>query len=151
MEHWGKLTLFLLTIFVICRPNSADVEKITQMIDAGMDVARINFSEGDQKTHGESLSNLESALEKRPLKKCPIIFETQGPEIFLECIRDDQDIEIRRGQELQIVIDRAIESDDKKVACNYSRFPQACRKGNILYIGGGLECDITDVYDVSSF
>lgn len=64
------------------------------MIDAGMDVARINFSEGDQKTHGESLSNLETALDARKNKRCPIMFETQGPEIYLECIRDDAKIEI---------------------------------------------------------
>lgn len=115
-----------------------------------MNVARIAFTEGDQKTHGESLGNLASALEKRPDRRCPIMFETQGPEIKLECIRDDQDIAIISGQELIICTDRAIESDENKVACSYSRLPQACRKGHSLYIGGGLECEILDVYDVSS-
>ena len=119
------------------------------MIDAGMDVARVNFSEGDQKTHGESLNNLESALEQRKQRRCPIMFETQGPEICLECIRDDKNIEIVAGQQLEIVTDRAIESDNQKVACSYGRLPQSCRKGGKLYIGGGLECDIIETHEVS--
>jgi pyruvate kinase len=76
-------------IVLFFRPNCADVDKVVDMLDAGINVARINFSEGDQKTHGESLSNLASALDKRPDMKCPVMFETIGPEITLECIRDD--------------------------------------------------------------
>lgn len=35
---------------------------LVKMLDAGMNVARINFSDGDQKTHGECLDNLRMAL-----------------------------------------------------------------------------------------
>jgi pyruvate kinase len=34
------------------------------MLDAGMNVARLNFSHGDHKTHGQSLDNLREALKK---------------------------------------------------------------------------------------
>ena len=41
---------------------------LVKMIDAGMNVARLNFSHGDHKTHGQSLENLQEALKQRPDK-----------------------------------------------------------------------------------
>jgi pyruvate kinase len=119
------------------------------MLDAGMDVARINFSEGDQKTHGESLENLTLALKQRPEKRCSIMLDTQGPEITLENIRDDKNIEITAGQTLKIVTDRAIDGDNQKVACSFAKLPMTVRVGSPLYIGGGLHCEITEAHDVS--
>jgi len=119
------------------------------MLDAGMEVARVNFSEGDQKTHGESLDNLALALKQRPEKRCAIMLDTQGPEITLENIRDDKAIEIIAGQTLKIVTDRAIDGDNQKVACSYPKLPMTVRVGSPLFIGGGLHCEISETFDVS--
>ena len=85
---------------------------LVKMLDAGMNVARLNFSHGDHKTHGQSLDNLRAALKQRPEKRCAIMLDTQGPEITLENIRDDKNIQIVAGQSLKIVTDRAIDGDN---------------------------------------
>lgn len=54
---------------------------IVKMLDAGMDVARLNFSHGDHKTHGQTVDNIKEALKQRPGKNCAIMLDTKGPEI----------------------------------------------------------------------
>lgn len=49
---------------VICTlgPACWSVEMLVKMLDAGMNVARLNFSHGDHKAHGQSVQNLRDAL-----------------------------------------------------------------------------------------
>ena len=54
---------------------------LVKILDAGMNVARLNFSHGDHKTHGQSLDNLRAALKQRPEKTCAVMLDTKGPEI----------------------------------------------------------------------
>jgi len=46
------------------------------MLDAGMNVARLDFSDGDHKTHGECIENLQMALKQRPEMNCAIMMDT---------------------------------------------------------------------------
>lgn len=67
---------------IICTmgPAVSRYETILELIDAGMDVARINFSHGTQAEHGETIQTLKKARE---FKKVPlaIMIDTKGPEI----------------------------------------------------------------------
>lgn len=55
---------------IICTlgPACWSQEKLGELIDAGMNVARLNFSHGDHAGHGETLSRLRGALASRPHK-----------------------------------------------------------------------------------
>jgi len=57
------------------------VEMLVKMLDAGMNVARLNFSHGDHKAHGQSVQNLRDALLQRPGLQCAVMLDTKGPEI----------------------------------------------------------------------
>jgi pyruvate kinase len=50
---------------IVCTlgPACWDIDNLVKMIDAGMNVARLNFSHGDHKTHGQSVDNLREALK----------------------------------------------------------------------------------------
>jgi pyruvate kinase len=52
---------------IICTmgPASWSVEGLGKLIDAGMNVARLNFSHGDHKGHGECLERLREAMATR--------------------------------------------------------------------------------------
>lgn len=54
---------------------------IGELLDAGMNVARLNFSHGDHEMHARSLSNLRKAVEARPGCHCAVLLDTKGPEI----------------------------------------------------------------------
>ena len=53
---------------IVCTlgPSCWDTDTLIQMIDAGMGVARLNFSHGSHEAHGNTLANLRAALAERP-------------------------------------------------------------------------------------
>ena len=61
-------------------PSVQDVQSMEQLIDNGMDIARVNLSHGTHEQHRETMRNLKEAREKS--KKCVgILIDTRGPEI----------------------------------------------------------------------
>ena len=67
------------------------------MLDAGMNVARLNFSHGDHESQYKKLSAVRAAMAKRPDKKCAILVDTKGPEIRTGLLQDSQKIEVKAG------------------------------------------------------
>jgi len=85
---------------------------LVKMLDAGMNVARLNFSHGDHKTHGQSLDNLREALKQRPDVSCAVMLDTKGPEIRTGLLRDNKPVDLVNGQSLKIMTDYNIEGDN---------------------------------------
>ena len=56
-------------------------ETLLQMLDAGMNVARLNFSHGDHKSHGDVIKRLREAFKERKHLPCAVMLDTKGPEI----------------------------------------------------------------------
>lgn len=75
---------------IVCTigPACWDIDMLVKMLDAGMDIARLDFSEADQKVHGECLENLALAKQQRPEKHCAVMLDTRGPEIATGFMRD---------------------------------------------------------------
>lgn len=69
---------------IVCTigPSVSSFEKIEQLIDAGMNVARLNFSHGTHKDHAEIIANLKKAREKKGVPLA-IMLDTKGPELRL--------------------------------------------------------------------
>lgn len=67
---------------IICTlgPSSDTVERLVQLINAGMNVARFNFSHGDHAEHHQKVVNLRKAMEITG-KTVGILLDTKGPEI----------------------------------------------------------------------
>ena len=88
---------------IICTigPACNSYEKILQLIDAGMNVARLNFSHGTQEEHKRVIGLLKKAREE---KKIPlgIMLDTKGPEIRVGEIAKDQ-VSLQKGQNLMLV------------------------------------------------
>ena len=62
-----------------------------------MNIARLNFSHGDHKTHGQSLDNLREALKLRKDKNCGVMLDTKGPEIRTGLLKDGKPIDLQVG------------------------------------------------------
>lgn len=83
---------------IICTigPSVQTTDKMVELIRAGMDVARLNFSHGTHEEHLLSINNLKEArsIVKQPLA---IMLDTKGPEIRLGLIEGNY-AELRAGQ-----------------------------------------------------
>lgn len=88
----GKYLIYYKIAFK--RPSCDSIEMLVKMLDAGMNVARLNFSHGDHKTHAGTLDNLRSALKQRPEITCAVMLDTKGPEIRTGLNRDNKPIDI---------------------------------------------------------
>ncbi|MCH9630833.1 MAG: Pyruvate kinase [Chlamydiia bacterium] len=88
---------------VICTigPAVGTYEKIKDLMKAGMNVARLNFSHGDHDQHAKTIALLKKARDEmeRPLA---IMLDTKGPEIRVGKIKDDN-LVLEKGQKLKLL------------------------------------------------
>src|SRR5437588_13041717 len=80
MTQGGNKMLRKTKIVCTIGPASESYEKLTQLINAGMNVARLNFSHGDHQEHGQRIINIREAA-KATGKTVAILLDTKGPEI----------------------------------------------------------------------
>merc|ERR1712130_668887 len=76
----------LLDIDCTIGPVSRSVEKLTELILAGMDICRLNFSHGDHEYHRQTIVNIREAIDglrakRTHFKPVAIALDTKGPEI----------------------------------------------------------------------
>lgn len=88
---------------IICTigPKVSSYEKIIDLINAGMNVARINFSHGDAKTHLQVIENLKRARAASD-KPLAIMLDTKGPEIRVHKVLDDA-LDLKKGERVRFV------------------------------------------------
>merc|ERR1719379_549666 len=102
-------------IFCTLGPSCWSKEMLMQMIDAGMDVARLNFSHGDHETHGRTVENLRAAMAERPGSNVMLMLDTKGPEIRTGFLVDHKPIELKEGQDLILTTDYDHLGDTTKI------------------------------------
>jgi len=76
-----------------------------QMIDAGMNIARLNFSHGDHESHGGSLTRLREAMSTRPGKEVAVMLDTKGPEIRTGLLEGGKPIELIKDSIIKVTTD----------------------------------------------
>ncbi|KAI4452938.1 pyruvate kinase [Holotrichia oblita] len=116
-------------------PASNDVETIKDLIRAGMDAARINFSHGTYESHAEIINKLKQAREelKAPI---PLILDTKGPEIRIKTFKEDK-IFLEQGSKFTLTT-RDIVGDNTIVAVTYENLPKDLEIGSRVLIDDGL-------------
>ena len=130
---------------IICTigPSVNSVEKMVQLIDAGMNVARLNFSHGTQEEHLETIEKLKKARE---LCKVPmaIMLDTKGPEIRIGKIKNDL-IQITAKQRI-LLVKEALIGDEKKLPITPPSVIDHLEPGcTILIDDGYIICKVVEV------
>lgn len=99
-QIYSKRTKIVATI----GPASWDEETLRQMIQAGMDVARINFSHGDHERHSETIDTVRRVAEEEG-KVIAILCDIQGPKIRVGQITEP--ITLAKGDKITLTLDDA--------------------------------------------
>jgi len=121
---------------IICTigPSVGTVEKIGQLIDAGMDAARLNFSHGTRETHKQYIENIREA-GKLKKKMIAIIQDLSGPKIRVGKLINGYINLIDNGT-IKITSSDII-GDDKIISTNYPDLIYDVNKNELILLDDG--------------
>lgn len=122
---------------IICTigPASEDPSIIEQLINNGMNAARLNFSHGDYAEHGKRIATIKKIREKLN-KPVAIILDTKGPEIRTGCFRDGK-VKLEEGQKFTITT-RDVMGDSTICSVSYAGLPGDLKPGDTILVDDGL-------------
>ena len=108
-----------------------------------MNIARLNFSHGSHEEQLDKLTLIRNALLQRPDKQCAILLDTKGPEIRTGLLKKQKKVELKAGQELDILTDYKAMGTNEAITCSYQTLPTTVSEGSTIYIGdGNLTCRV---------
>ena len=121
---------------IVCTlgPAVESIEKITELIDAGMNMARLNLSHGGHDEHQKRL-DLVRAAAKKSNRAVAILVDLQGPKIRLGRFSAGPH-ELLRGDTFTITTDD-IAGTKEKVGTTYKGLPGDCKAGDTIMIDDG--------------
>lgn len=133
---------------IVCTlgPASTSQEAIRDLVKAGMDVARLNFSHGSHDEHLERMERVRKAAKEEG-RTVPILQDLQGPKIRVGQIKNGG-VLLHEGQTLTLTTEELEESTRDRVYIDYPTLPDDVDPGRrVLLDDGLLELEITDVHD----
>lgn len=130
MQLQTKKTKIVATI----GPATESPEMLSQLIKAGMNVARLNMSHGDHAEQGARIVNIRK-VAKELGTPVAILFDLSGPKIRTGTYTTER-ITIETGQEL-ILTSQEIVGDAKRFYVNYPKLPQEVKEGSVIMLDDG--------------
>jgi pyruvate kinase len=123
---------------IICTvgPATDDENVLRKMMQAGMNVARFNFSHGEYDMHTQRFNEV---VRLRDELKIPIatLLDTKGPEIRLGDFENPDGVEIKSGDEFTLTTNECL-GDETKSYVNYYGLPHDVEVGTKILINDGL-------------
>jgi pyruvate kinase len=121
---------------IVCTlgPAVDGAERVRELVAAGMDVARLNFSHGDHSEHQQRHNWVREAAAgcERPVG---VLADLQGPKIRLGRFAEGP-VQWANGETVTITSDDIVGTHDR-VSCTYSKLPEEVRVGDRLLIDDG--------------
>eukprot|EP00934_Nitzschia_sp_Nitz4_P006889 Nitzschia sp. Nitz4//scaffold224_size33420//8754//11357//NITZ4_007887-RA/size33420-augustus-gene-0.40-mRNA-1//1//CDS//3329542641//6879//frame0 len=126
---------------IICTigPASWSEENLGILMDAGMNIARLNFSHGDHEGHGAVFDRVRKVAKEKS-RNIAVLLDTKGPEIRSGFFKEGiSKVELKKNQTLTLTSNYAYKGDSKKLACSYDSLATSVRPGQqILCADGSL-------------
>ncbi|OHR28274.1 pyruvate kinase [Corynebacterium sp. HMSC072D01] len=135
---------------IVCTlgPAVASLEGITGLVNAGMDVARLNFSHGEHEDHAQNYHWVREASDATG-HAVGILADLQGPKIRLGRFKEGSTY-WADGEIVRITVDD-VEGTHDRVSTTYKNLADDARPGDRLLVDDGkvgLECIEVDGNDV---
>jgi pyruvate kinase len=122
---------------IVCTigPASESPEVIAQMLGAGMNVARINFSHGDFPSHQKTIKNLR-VVAQTVKKRLAIMADLSGPKIRIGQLVSEP-IELQAGEMFTLTTQEMV-GDAHQVSVTFPRLAEVVKSGDILFLNDGF-------------
>jgi len=116
-------------------PASSSPTVIADLLRAGMDVARLNFSHGDFDSHAQVIKDLRAATEQTG-RRLAIMADLPGPKMRIGTIAGEP-VELRRDDRFTLTT-RQVEGDASGASVTFERLPEVVRPGAALFLNDGM-------------
>jgi pyruvate kinase len=116
-------------------PASRDPETLTRMVEAGLDVARLNFSHASREIHAENAERIRAAAE-RAGRQVAILQDLPGPKLRIGELREGI-VDLKPGDRLLLVAGSDGVGDESRMSVSWSGFATACDPGDVIYLADG--------------
>ncbi len=122
---------------IVCTlgPASDTEEIISAMADAGMNVARINFSHGTHEQHAHKIAMVKKVREEKQIA-LPIMLDTKGPEFRIRTFKDHK-VMLNEGDTFTFTTEE-IEGDETRVSVSYKGICEDMLPGDKILLNNGL-------------
>jgi len=133
-------------------PATDNYETLEQLILAGANVVRLNFSHGTPEDHKRRADWVREISEKHE-KFVAILGDLQGPKIRIAKFKDDKKVQLEEGQ--GFVLDLSLDKhsgDEKTVGVDYPQLAEDCGPGDVLLLDDGrVRLEVLKVEDNKVF
>jgi pyruvate kinase len=117
-------------------PASRDPEVLVQMIEAGMDVARLNFSHGSAEEHAETAERVRTAAN-RAGRSVAILQDLPGPKLRIGKLVGGI-AELKPGDEVTFVCGHnEAEGDARKMYITWAGLAETVERDEVIYLADG--------------
>src|SRR5205823_10240249 len=131
----GSLRMRKAKIICTMGPASREEPALGKLVEAGMDVARLNFSHGTHDDHLKAIGNVRRAAETagRPVA---LLLDLQGPKIRVGKI-DGGKAQLQPGAEVVITVEPGLLGSAQRFSCSYEGLPEDVSIGDTVLINDG--------------
>ena len=123
---------------IVCTmgPNADKPGMMKSWIEAGMDVARFNFSHGSHEEHKGRMKALKK-LRKEMKVPIAILLDTKGPEIRTGVLENGQKVTLEEGKKIVLTTEEVV-GNSSRVSITYKGLPADVKEGDRILVDDGL-------------
>ncbi len=131
---------------IVATLGPASDRRIADLVAAGVDVFRVNFSHGTHEEHGARVASIRAAASEAR-RYVAILADLQGPKIRATGFGALESVELEVGNTFTIDTSLSADGGDAtRVGTTYADLPQEVATGDVLALGDGLiELEVRDV------
>jgi pyruvate kinase len=111
------------------------VPVLERLIDAGVDICRLNFSHGSHQAHAETFGRIREAAAKAK-KVVSILQDLAGPKIRTGRLTGDRPVELKTGNVVRIIAGDG-EGDQEHIFTTYDELVRRVKPGGLLLLDDG--------------
>jgi pyruvate kinase len=116
-------------------PASRDPETLARMVEAGLDVARLNFSHGDGEIHAETAERVRAAASLVG-RQVAILQDLPGPKLRVGPLKDGL-AELKPGEHLVLLAGSTGEGDERRMSVSWAGLADAVEPDDVIYLADG--------------